>query len=150
MVNQALDDLNAGKAESADTGWVDISGTVAFSSGWSFVADGSSWGGLKARRQGNVIQLVVANVQATASTFNITVDGNIANSTICTGIPTQFRPSAGSAAALAGLSAGGMGQIYIDQNGTMALAAVAPNSTYTTTTASPASTFSGQAMYFGD
>lgn len=111
-----------------DTGWVDISSSVSAATGWT---KGSGFAA-RARRIGKTVQIYVTNIQkAGSSPLSVGVSGNVTNTTILTGVPSQFRPDN-----TAPLSPGGTGRIisyYASTDGTISIAAVQPNVNWTST-----------------
>lgn len=105
-------------------------------------ADGTI-AGLKARRVGRQVELVMANVQV--ATLSIPVDGNIANTNLLAAIPTKFRPAA--PVSISGGWAGRSWNGYIHPNGNVIMAAVTPNATSTGTETLTNGIFSGSATY---
>lgn len=128
-----------------DTGWVNISSSVTAGSGWSkgsgFVA--------RARRVGELVQIAVSGLAKTSSpTLAVGVSGNIANTVVLGGVPSQFRP--GQSSALSPLSGGRSACYYIGVSGDILMTSIVPNVNWTGTKNLPTgegASFGG--MYFG-
>lgn len=117
-----------------DTGWVNIAGNVAAPSGFAKAATFTC----EARRIGASVYLRMNFIQKNAGNpvLNIGVTGNVANTTILTGIPTQFRPTVPWAAIVSGPS-GRSNTYYVTPDGEIVLSAMTPAANQTGTVACP-------------
>jgi len=109
-----------------DTGWTDITSSITWQSGCSYIADSGNWAGLRARRIGSTTQLILANVRIPSGAFTVGTNGNIANTKLLSGVPSQFRPTPGTLGSLSITAAGPLGTAYIDDTGMVTLGAIAP------------------------
>lgn len=115
-----------------DTGWTTITSSVSVASGWTA---GSTFSA-RARRVGNIVQLQINGVEkASSPSLSVGVTGNIANTAIVTGVPSQFRP--GQVSSLGPQAGGRANAYYIDTSGSVFLSAVVPSANWTGTTNFP-------------
>ena len=133
-----------------DSGWVDLTPLITWGTGWSYVPDPGPSPGVKARRVGAHVFISIANARIAAGTFTVPTSGNIANSTIFTGLPAEFRPATGVNGALASGTAGPTASATMTPSGVLYLSAMAPDSTLTASTAIAQTDFSWAGSYMAD
>lgn len=125
-----------------DPDWTDLTDFLA--PGISYTPDAApGLDGIKARRVGWMVELSLGNFSV--DSINVPLSGNIANRDILQAIPSRLCPAGGAA-----VSAAWNGRLwsgYIDEFGTVMMAAVTPNANATGAQTITGETFSGTAVY---
>lgn len=119
-----------------DTGWVEITSVVTLDSGLTW----SSGGGIWCRRVGPMVQLLMSFATTNAAGWvNIPTNGDVGDTGILSGIPSQFRPSfTGKSTAMSNGPQGRTNSYHLSNAGVLYLNAVQPDVTQTGSVAMPA------------
>jgi hypothetical protein len=112
---------------------------------------GSGWdpqsSGIRARRINDTVEILLNYARVAANKFAIPIHGDVGNVTICSGLPSQFRPASGDFGAFAVGPSGRQWAGYVLSDGNVVLSNAMPWVNQTGNKQNDQRAFSGKALF---